>query len=714
MAEPADVPQPNLDETEEALGHLPHASVEHLVLIQEGRGAQTKTFRRDRLAEAHGWLADKQGRQNCYFHVNILRADLQDWKAKRSDVVAVRMLHVDLDEADGRARLEAFPVKPTWVVHSGGGHQGFWFLRQPSTELDRAENLNQQIAKFLGGDHCHNLDRVMRLPGTLNVPNAKKRAAGRWVTVASTVVELTDYSRAYGLEEIETALANTGQALLAGGQLSCVNLAEIAEHIPPFVLGLIEHGDDLEHPMGSESASYPSRSEVLFRVACELVRAKLSEVAIVSIFTNPAYKIADSVLEKGDPGSYARRQAAQAARAIGDGWPTVSSAGTPKAGYANALTALMRLNVRLEKDLFRNRLRANGHVIEELVGDLTDDVCMILRHAVLERWGFDPGSQHIFDAAHTLALHNKTHPIREYLARLVWDGVPRLNDWLSTYLGAEQTRLSAAIGQLVLLAAVRRVRQPGVKFDSIMVLEGPQGSGKSTAVRILAGDENFSDQDILTLNPKEQMEILDGVWLYEISELQGLKKADVGKVKAFASRQVDRARLAYARFPSVIKRQVIFIGTTNDDQYLTDPTGNRRFWPIRTNEIDLPGLRDARDQLWAEAAHLEATGVPLVLPRDLWPTAAEEQAARVLDDPWFDGVASARGTIEGGVERITTTVLLQHLGVPIERQGQYDAKRIVPMMRKAGWEGPKNGRIQGKVVKCYQRSAEGKPDDPTY
>src|SRR5262249_25180585 len=139
------------------------------------------------------------------------------------------------------------------------------------------------------------------------------------------------------------------------------------------------------------------------------------------------------------------------------------------------------------------------------------------------------------------------------------------------------TPLNRAIGRKTLIAGVRRIRKPGCKKDEILVLEGPEGTGKSTAGLVLAGGpENFSDADILTLDAQGQMEALEGVWIYEICELEGLSRADTTKVKAFASRSTDRGRPAYGRFRENWPRQNIFIGTTNDDKYLRDQLGNRR------------------------------------------------------------------------------------------------------------------------------------------
>lgn len=130
---------------------------------------------------------------------------------------------------------------------------------------------------------------------------------------------------------------------------------------------------------------------------------------------------------------------------------------------------------------------------------------------MLDEYGFDPGREHVRDALHMMALENSFHPIRDYLSGLEWDRTPRLDTLLIDYFGAEDTPLNRAVGQIVMIAAVRRIRQPGCKFDEILVLEGKQGTGKSTALAILAGPENHSDQEILTLDAKGQMEALVGM-----------------------------------------------------------------------------------------------------------------------------------------------------------------------------------------------------------
>ena len=300
----------------------------------------------------------------------------------------------------------------------------------------------------------------------------------------------------------------------------------------------------------------------------------------------------------------------------------------------NAAAALSRLGLGFAYDVFRHRKTIAGNDLGEFEGEVSDDAVTALRGMIIEQFNFDPLPHNVRDAVNLLCLENVHHPVREMLDGLLWDGVPRIDRWMINYLGAEDTRLNEAISALFLIAAVRRIRQPGVKFDQIVVLEGPQGSGKSTAISILAGPGNHSDQDLLSQDARAQLELLEGVWLYELGELGGLGRADLNRTKAFASRTIDQARPAYGHHKEARPRQAIFIGTTNDDAYLRDQTGNRRFWPVKTSTIELESLQRDRDQLLAEAAKREAEGASLVLPPEFWPAATIEQEQRMEVDPW--------------------------------------------------------------------------------
>jgi predicted P-loop ATPase len=318
-----------------------------------------------------------------------------------------------------------------------------------------------------------------------------------------------------------------------------------------------------------------------------------------------------------------------------------------------------------------------------------------------------------FDACLQLCLENRFDPVVRYLDKLEWDGVERVDEWLTTYLGAIDTPLNRAIGKIALVAQVRRAREPGCKFDQIITLEGLEGIEKSTALKVLAGGaEYFSDQTILGRGDREQQEMLRGVWVYEIADLSNIRKAEVEDVKAFASRTHDRARPAYGRCRMDLPRRGVIWATTNNAEYLKSQTGNRRFWPIQAavvHPIDIDALTRDGDQLLAEASYLEAQGASIILPKELWAAAGEEQEQRRESDPWEDVFRSVNGIVcpseEGRPEeRIHTQELLLKVGIPTDKQKPQDVKRIGEAMRILGWSGPKMVRIGDRNIRGYSRT----------
>jgi predicted P-loop ATPase len=273
-------------------------------------------------------------------------------------------------------------------------------------------------------------------------------------------------------------------------------------------------------------------------------------------------------------------------------------------------------------------------------------------------------------------------------------------------MGADDTPLNRAIGQKMLVAGVRRVLRPGCKFDFIVVLEGAQGTGKSTALRTLAGEDDFfSDQDIFHLDSKSQQEALRGKWIFEIAELAGLSRAETERTKAFISRTHDRARRAYDRNSIDQPRRCLFVGTTNDTNYLKDASGNRRFWPVKTGIIDMAALATDRDQLWAEAVAVEAAGEQLFLPDELCDQALVEQGERREDDPWLDVLADINGATHGDEQRVATKHVFDRLELPPARQMRHDLLRLRDCMRRLGWTGPEKMRVNGETqaVRGFRR-----------
>jgi putative DNA primase/helicase len=233
-----------------------------------------------------------------------------------------------------------------------------------------------------------------------------------------------------------------------------------------------------------------------------------------------------------------------------------------------------------------------------------------------------------------VARNIRVHPVRDYLTALVWDGTERLDAWAVTYLGAEDTKLHRAMGALWMISAVARIMRPGVKADHMLILEGPQGIRKSTALKVLASEPWFTDE-LAELGSKDAAQQMRGVWIIEIAELDAISKAEVSRIKAFLTRTADRYRPPYERYVVTVPRQCVFAGSVNPDTYLRDETGNRRFWPIRCGEIDLDGLRRDRDQLWAEAvARFNAGAAWWLEDKELIGHASVAQEARVEQDAW--------------------------------------------------------------------------------
>lgn len=705
MPKNAVLPEANTDETVEFLNLMHRGQPRHLVSIPLAGKLEARTFLPNEEDEMRAWINAWQSKANLYFHVNGLRPGIMNKKATKNDVTKALFVHVDIDDPTAEDRVRSFTPPPTVIVSSGGGFHCYWELKEPNDDLVRVEAINIAVANALGGDNCHNIDRIMRLPGTVNIPNATKRAKGRKPTLARILN--ADWTLAYTLDDLPQGEgpgpAGPKGAVAQISPIIPVGLDVLPSSVPPFTLALVELGDDPEKPRDSNAPRFRSRSEAVFRVTCDLARAGCSEEVIAGVLINPAFGIARSILEKKKSVQYALRQARSGMAAVSNGWPDCDGKGLPRATMRNTVIALRRLGLTFSHDLFRHRKNVNGNMLDEHEGEISDDACALLRSFVIEAFNFDPKPENVRDAVTQLCLEHTFHPIRQMLDDLAWDGVGRIDDWLTVYMGAEDTPLNRAIGRIVLVAAVRRVRVPGIKFDTIVILEGKQGTGKSTALRILAGPGNHSDNELLTLDTKAQMEAMEGVWIYELSEMSGLNKSEVERMKAFASRDVDRARMSYARFSEARGRQTIFIGTTNERKYLKDRTGNRRFLPVKTGEIDLVALQRDRDQLWAEAVSLETQGTSIVLPQDLWAVAEAEQEERLEDDPWLEPLSAIQGRAVGDEVRAFTHELLRDiLEIPIERQHNGHSKRLAALMREFGWELGKF-KAGGKTVRGFRR-----------
>jgi predicted P-loop ATPase len=274
------------------------------------------------------------------------------------------------------------------------------------------------------------------------------------------------------------------------------------------------------------------------------------------------------------------------------------------------------------------------------------------------------------------------HPVREFLESLDWDEHPRLDTWMIDYLTAEDTEYTRAVSAKWMISAVARIFRPGVKADHVLILEGPQGKGKSRAVSVLGGP--FYVEEIADLGTKDSSVQIQGAWIVELSELDALSRSEVSKVKAFISRNTDRFRPPYGRHLIEADRQCVFVGTVNHAAYLRDETGARRFWPVVCTGIDVPGLRKVRNQLWAEAYERFKAGENWWLESaETIETAETEQQERYDDDPWEQRITD---WIDGRMDISVDDILTKVLEKPIGQWTQPDKNRVARILTRNGWK----------------------------
>lgn len=321
-----------------------------------------------------------------------------------------------------------------------------------------------------------------------------------------------------------------------------------------------------------------------------------------------------------------------------------------------------------------------------------------------ETYGMAASDELCLKAVLTAARRYKAHPIRDYLQGLVWDGEPRVERMLVDLFGADDRTYTLQASTCFMVSAVSRIlwvdpKQPfvGSKVDFMLVLEGRQGKRKTTALEALFS-ASWYVETLESPAGKDFYQVIQGAWGIEIAEMDSFTKADVTAVKGAITRRVDKFRAPYERMPKSYRRQCVFVGTTNESEYLRDHTGGRRFLPVRVRddcEIDLDAIRAARDQLWAEAVHLFNQGVAWwKLPDDT----DEEQESRYFEDSWERLIARwLRGEAPGEnayplsvSDRyrrwVTTDELLLHaLGVDIARHDRPAQMRVAHAMKRAGW-----------------------------
>lgn len=720
-------------------------------------------------ADAEAWALDRNKSANVYFAVNPTTRPLNK-KAEKADIARVEYFHVDLDPRIGedlqsereriRKRLngsltdDGIPP-PSLVIDTGGGFAAYWRLAQAieingdPVKIAEAERYNIELANRLGGDHCHDVSRIMRCPGTRNWPDKKKRARGRVPADA----EIYDWPalEPYALSAFPSSVARppqassdaSGKAHPRGTQFATANADpaesvstddlmrwanEAGHKIADATLALIATGDASEY--GGD------RSRMVNRVVCDLVRAEVPDALILGAILDKQNPVSAHVYDqKGNKLTYARRQLDRARQQVatqaleravtsyGDSdytpqWCPTTKEGAPVKSFHNTVEALQTFGLSFSYDVFHDQRVISGHRLQDYAGNLTDGAAIILRREVRRRFGFDSGKDALHDAIAELCEVNRRDSLLDHLEALPeWDGVPRVDRWLIDYCGAEDSAYVRAVGSAWLLAAVLRAFQPGAKFDYMLILVGEQGMKKSMALEVIAGGKDFfSDAALLgARDGREVLELSGGVWIQECAELDGITKKDVSALKALITRTHDKARKAWGRAPCDVPRRFVLAGTTNERRFLQDPTGNRRFWPVDVTRIDLDGLAAARDQLMAEALVRYRAG-----DRRLWlQDEAATQAKRiqgervVVDESYFELLEflKASGKRDGEVY-VTNARVYRRLGLDAARRAGNIAHRVRAVMAALGWKPATSPiTVDGTKQRIYIWAGDGEPPE---
>lgn len=399
--------------------------------------------------------------------------------------------------------------------------------------------------------------------------------------------------------------------------------------------------------------------------------------------------------------------------------------GVPKRNLANVMTVLVQhpdWSGVLAYDEFAERVvkltpaptRSGDAPASAPIGDWTDEDAVRTAAWLQTVAALDVGVQVVEQAVAAVAHKQTVHPVRDWLDSIKWDGSARLDTFLSTYFGAPDNTYTRAVGARWMISAVARVFDPGCQVDCMLVLESEQqGIGKSTGLEALASKEWFADTGI-SIGDKDSYQALRRVWIYEFAELSSIRGREVARVKNFVSARVDHYRPSFGRRTRDFPRQVVFCGTTNDSEYLTDPTGGRRFWPVRCERVNVEHIRRDRAQLWAEARQRFQRGERWYVdtpelralceteqterePVDAWTPKAEEWLANPTKRNEVDLPDGKLDTSAG----ITTTDLLVHaIGLPIASIERKHETRAGTVLRKLGWK-PRQVSEPGKRVRRY-------------
>ena len=339
---------------------------------------------------------------------------------------------------------------------------------------------------------------------------------------------------------------------------------------------------------------------------------------------------------------------------------------------------------------------------------MTDAQLGLVREAIERKYGFSPGADALSQAIVAVSSERAHHPVREYLDGLVWDKLPRLDTICQRIIHAEATPINVTVVRAWFIAAVARAMKPGCKVDTALVFVGPQGCFKSTFFRVLAG-RYFSDTAV-DIESKDAMMQINGAWIYELGELDHVtSRAHAGRLKAFVTSQIDKYRPPFARAVLPQPRSNVIVGSTNEDQFLNDPTGDRRFHCVRINgRVDIEALTEERDQLWAEAVVAYNGGEAWWLTQEAEAALRDSSEAFRVVDPWENAVATWLEVpkLDGAKAITSQRILVDVLGMRLQDVDQKASNRLAAIMRRLGWRN-RVARVEGgsRIARVWEAAS---------
>ncbi len=468
-----------------------------------------------------------------------------------------------------------------------------------------------------------------------------------------------------------------------------------------------------------------SRNETLFKVACKARNVGMSRDEILAVIKVANRSRCAHPLPESELAGIADR-AAGYEKGVGEmataPEQNKKKGQTPPRTLGNALhylNSIAELKGLFQYNEFSRDLELTRNPpfkrCERSVPIQIEDEDLVQLRAFFAERKIELSKEIISDAVINTALAKSYHPVKNYLAGLQWDGVKRLDDWLVKYGGAQDTLAHRAIGKIFLIAAVERIDKPGCKFDTMVILEGDQGIGKSEAIRALAG-EWFSEISLAETD-KETVGVMRGKWIIEVPEMTVFNQKEIEALKAFLSTPIDRMRVPYGRFAKNFPRQSVFIGTINPtgSGYLKDITGNRRFLPVKVEQFDVGAIRRDRDQLFAEAWAAYQNGAKSYLEHDaeVMKEVRALQKEREVVDPLEESVSAYLDS--PGITDVSVLEIWDnwHTGFSVPVPGN-EARRIVKILVGLGYEKIRptiNGKRSWRWALPEKRQKMQKNDD---